>query len=183
MPSVLTHPAVPLAIGLGLGRARVPPSLLFAGVVVSILPDADVIAFGTGIAYEHVLGHRGFTHSLAFAVALAGAIALIHRRDAVPRHRAFLFLALSAASHGILDAFTNGGLGIAFLWPFTEARYFAPVRVIAVSPIGLSRFLSDTGVRVLWSEMQWVWLPAVALFVMVRATTGSWALRAKRPRV
>lgn len=183
MPSVLTHPAVPLAIGLGLGRVRVPPSLLFVGVVVSIVPDADVIAFGAGIAYEHVLGHRGFTHSLAFAVALAGAITLVHRPGAVPRHRAFLFLALSAASHGILDAFTNGGLGIALLWPLTEARYFAPVRVIAVSPIGISRFLSDTGARVLWSEMQWVWLPALALFAMVKATTGPRALRERRPRV
>jgi len=44
--------------------------------------------------------------------------------------------ALVLASHGVLDAMTTGGLGAALLWPFTDARYFAPWRPIPVAPIG-----------------------------------------------
>ena len=71
MPTVLTHPAVPLAIGLGLGKDVIPPPLLIAGVAVSVMPDLDVLAFRYGISYASNFGHRGFSHSLLFAAALA----------------------------------------------------------------------------------------------------------------
>jgi inner membrane protein len=44
------------------------------------------------------------------------------------------------ASHGILDAMTDGGLGVAFFSPFDDTRCFFPFRPIKVSPIGLSFF-------------------------------------------
>jgi len=30
--------------------------------------------------------------------------------------------------HGLLDMITNGGKGVAFLWPFTSERFFFPAR-------------------------------------------------------
>ena len=74
------------------------------------------------------------------------------------------FLFVSMASHGVLDAFTDGGLGVAFLWPWSAERFFAPApwRVIEVSPIGLTAFLSRAG-DVLASEARWVGLPALLL--------------------
>ena len=42
--------------------------LTLLAIVSSILPDADVMAFSFGIPYEHILGHRGFTHSIVFAL-------------------------------------------------------------------------------------------------------------------
>jgi inner membrane protein len=54
---------------------------------------------------------------------------------------------VGAASHGILDAMTNGGLGVALLSPLDTTRYFRPWRPIQVSPISLRRFFSDEGVR------------------------------------
>jgi len=44
------------------------------------------------------------------------------------------------ASHGLLDAFTNGGLGIAFLAPLYNERYFIPWTPIEVSAMGLADF-------------------------------------------
>jgi len=44
MPTVLTHPAIQLAIGLGLGECAIPTPLLIAGVAVSVIPDLDVLA-------------------------------------------------------------------------------------------------------------------------------------------
>ena len=47
--------------------------MLAAGIVAAILPDFDGIAFKLGIHYGGIWGHRGFTHTLGFAL-LAGLI-------------------------------------------------------------------------------------------------------------
>jgi inner membrane protein len=159
MPTILTHPAVPLAIALSLGQSIIPRRLLLAGVIASVLPDFDVLAFQLGIPYANDFGHRGFSHSLLLAIIIAMIGTVMHRQLHTSRMRSFSFLFVVAASHGFLDAFTTGGLGIAFFWPASSTRYFAPVQMIAVSPIGLSNFLSVRGVAVLKSELLWVWLP------------------------
>jgi inner membrane protein len=164
MPTIFAHAAVPLALGGGLGRGIVPGRLVAAGVAVAALPDLDVVTLHWGIPYGAGLGHRGFSHSLLAAalVALLGACA--HRPLRSGFAGAFTFLFVSMASHGTLDVFTNGGLGVAFLWPWSSRRFFAPAawRVIEVSPIGLGAFLSQAG-RVLGSEACWVGLPALGL--------------------
>ena len=66
------------------------------------------------------------------------------------------------ASHGLLDSLTDGGPGIALLWPFAHDRLFAPVTPIRVSPIG-GGFFSARGLETLWSEARWVWLPCAVL--------------------
>lgn len=185
MPTVLSHAAVPLALGIGLGPRAVPGRLLAAGALASALPDADVLGFRLGVPYAAALGHRGLSHSLAFAllVGLAGAAAA--RRLGARPGAAFLFLLAATASHGALDACTGGGLGVAFLWPFSPARHFAPVRPIAVAPIGLGRFferggLSPRGAAVLASELRWIWLPAAVLaagLLPARALAGRPAAR------
>ena len=110
-------------------------------------------------------------------VALAGAAAAPALRAGVGR--AFVFLFVAIASHGALDAFTNGGLGVAFLWPWSGERFFAPeaLRVIEVSPIGLTRFLSARGVMVLESELRWIWLPALALGLILIGARRAWSWR------
>ena len=51
----------------------------------------------------------------------------------------------------MLDTLTDGGLGIALLWPFSNERYFAPWRPLPVAPIGL-RILSPHGLRLMLVE-------------------------------
>src|SRR5215831_7502105 len=58
----------------------------------------------------------------------------------IGRFALFAYLFLATASHGVLDAMTNGGLGVAFFSPFDTTRYFLPWRPIRVSP---SRFGSS----------------------------------------
>jgi inner membrane protein len=103
---------------------------------------------------------------MAALVALLGAAA--HRALRSGFAGAFALLFVSMASHGALDAFTDGGLGVAFLWPWSDARFFAPVswRVIEVSPIGPIAFLSRAG-SVLASEAGWVGAPALVLGLAV----------------
>jgi inner membrane protein len=166
MPTVFAHAAVPLALGGGLGRGLVAARLLAAGVVVAALPDLDVVTLRWGIPYSAGLGHRGFSHSLLVAALVALIGAAVHRTLRSGFAGAFVFLFLSMASHGALDAFTDGGLGVAFLWPWSGQRFFARAawRVIEVSPIGPIAFLSRAG-SVLASEACWVGVPAMGLWL------------------
>ncbi|MCE1227265.1 MAG: metal-dependent hydrolase [Geobacteraceae bacterium] len=168
MPTIITHPALPLAMAYGMGRNIISTRLLLAGAAASVLPDLDVLAFHFGIPYAAAFGHRGFSHSVLFALIVACiGTGIAKWLNSLPL-RTFFFLFFATVSHGILDAFTTGGMGIAFLWPWSDARFFAPVQVIKVSPFGVSRFLSPRGLAVLKSELLWVWLPSgIAMLGMV----------------
>jgi inner membrane protein len=128
-----------------------------------MLPDIDSLGFFMGIPYGSFWGHRGFTHSLLFAliIALPCAVWLRGKFRSSWKFASLFFLAI--ASHGLLDAMTNGGLGVAFFSPFDLHRYFLPWRPILVSPIGVTRFLSTRGLRILVSEVIYVWCPALVL--------------------
>jgi inner membrane protein len=162
MPTIFSHPAVPVTAAL-MGGRKVSGRLLAAGIIASILPDADVIGLRLGIPYGHMMGHRGFSHSIVFAffLALLGSFAARWLRSG--RFTAFMIVFISAMSHGLLDALTSGGLGVAFLSPFSNERFFFPWRPISVSPLSLGGFLNSRGLQVLRSEFIWVWLPFIAV--------------------
>lgn len=173
----MTHALIPCALVICASRGRVSGRLVFWCCVASILPDLDVVAFKLGIAYSDPLGHRGFTHSLAFALALGVLGSVFHRYLRASRMAVFTLVTLSCASHALLDALTNGGLGVAFWWPFDSARYFLPWQPIAVSPIGISGFISQRGLQVLASEAQIVWLPLALVFGSFLAARAFWRRR------
>lgn len=166
MPTIFTHPAVPL--GLSPWFRRVPRSLVAVAMIASVVPDADVAAFGYDIPYASPFGHRGFTHSIVFAIlfALFAAFAYVRlSKSEVTFAIAFAFVFIAVLSHGLLDAMTNGGKGVGFFLPFSTHRYFFPFRPIRVSPIGAEHFAQRAGV-VLASELRWVWLPFMSIGVI-----------------
>jgi len=163
MTTLITHPLPALAVGLALGSRFIPPRLLLAGMLAACLPDLDVVAFKLGIAYNDAFGHRGFSHSLLFAACIGVLGALCCRLLNCGPLKAGLWIGLATASHSVLDAMTDGGLGVAWFWPWSDQRYFLPLHPIEVSPIGLSRFLSQRGLEVLISEARWVWLPCLGV--------------------
>jgi inner membrane protein len=127
---------------------------------LSVLPDADVVAFTLGIPYPHPFGHRGMTHSLLFAVFVGLLVALGLRLRQRPVLLDAFVATVVVASHGALDAMTTGGLGVEFFWPVDTDRYFLPWRFIPVAPIG-ARMLSPRGMSVLLTEAV-LFLPAWA---------------------
>src|SRR5687768_3437217 len=160
MCSILTHPAVPIALSFLLPEKALSPKLVIVGVLCWIVPDLDVIAFRFGVGYGHMFGHRGFTHSIFFAAIFALALTCkLFRSTEAGNWVIFGFLFLSTLSHTLLDMLTNGGLGVALLAPFSGDRFFFPYRPIQVSPIGIGNFVSQRGVDVIVSELKWVWLP------------------------
>jgi inner membrane protein len=70
-------------------------------------------------------------------------------------------------SHDILDAMTNGGLGVAFFSPLSEQRFFLPWRPIEVSPLSLKRFLTQRGIEVIKSEFIWVIVPSLCFAILM----------------
>ena len=169
MASVFTHPVVPVALAIAMGRSRVSLPLVAVGMAASVLPDLDVIGLRLGIPYGSDFGHRGVSHSLVFAafvalLATSGA-AWWHASRAVT----FMFVFLSCASHGLLDMLTTAGRGVEYFWPFSTHRYFLPVRVIESSSLSITRFLQVTGGRVLHSELLWVWVPCLSAAFIARA--------------
>jgi inner membrane protein len=168
VPTVFTHAAVGLGLAAIAPFPRRPAAFYAVSAAVAVMPDADVVAFALGAPYGSVWAHRGVSHSLLAAVAIGAVTALpLARVMRVAWLPLAAFLALATASHGVLDAMTNGGPGIAFLAPFDDARHFLPWRPVEVSPLG-RRFFSARGVRVLLSELQWVWLPAGLVVVLAR---------------
>lgn len=150
------HIAVGMAAARIYGRGASTQRAVFVSMLVwsalAFLPDADVLGFSFGIRYADPWGHRGATHSFAFALALAMAIGLCAPLLRVRPMRTAAFVAVVISSHAILDTLTDGGLGIALWWPFDNHRYFAPWNPIPVAPMGLG-FFSRRGLSVALTEL------------------------------
>jgi inner membrane protein len=166
MPSIFTHAAIPIALNSLLPRNSIASTVVLTATICSMAPDLDVVGFAFGIQYGDAFGHRGLTHSMAFAVVIALLATLMPWSRNYKRLPVFLFLFASTASHGILDSMTNGGLGVAFLAPFNSTRHFFRWRLIEVSPLGID-FFSETGAKAIFSEIKWIWCP-YAFIITIR---------------
>ena len=169
MPTVITHSAVAVVTAKVFRPEELATRFWLLSIFCSVIPDADVLTFSFGIPYGHFFGHRGFFHSPFFGLLLGVLVVTIffHTEKIFSRRWWFylIYFSLLSASHGILDAFTNGGLGVALLSPFDATRYFFPWRPILVSPIGLAGFLSKRGLMTLKSELFWIWIPLIIMVI------------------
>ncbi len=184
MPTVFTHAILAGAAAVALAERSARSRLVAAAVLVSTLPDADVIGFRFGVRYGDFLGHRGFFHSPCFALVLAFVCMLwLVRGPALFSRRwwgGWSLLAALGVSHGLLDALTDGGLGIALFAPFENSRYFLPWQPIPVAPIGVLAGLSPWGIEVLFWEAAHLWLPVCAVLFALALWRRALARRAAR---
>lgn len=147
-----------LAVGMAFGRAfskdnAIAKKAAVVFCVVSAWPDVDAVGFLFGIPYADPLGHRGATHSF-FAALCVGLVAyLVAKRWALPVAKTVGYTTVVALSHGLIDTMTyGGGHGCALLWPFSDERFWSPVRFIPVAPIGL-RLFAPHGLYVMGMEL------------------------------
>jgi inner membrane protein len=167
MATIFTHPVIALALSPLFKTVRQSKAVLFTGAVLTIVPDFDVVGLRLGIPYDHLFGHRGITHSLFFAVIFSGLTSwFLAKRSTIQPLHVWFYLFLCMTSHGVLDALTNGGHGIAFFAPFINERYFFPITPIDVSTLSISRFFQGQGVAVIKSELLWVWSPCFVIFII-----------------
>jgi inner membrane protein len=172
MPTVITHAVVGGAFGMVLpgdaGRWRT----FLGGIFCATIADTDVLAFKVGIPYGHILGHRGISHSFLFALVVSIIVVCCLFRKVKIFSAGWWGLVnlmfLAGVSHGVLDAMTNGGMGVAFLAPLDNTRYFLPWTPIHVSPLGLSRHVLKWKLQVLGFEMIHICLPTSLLVLITR---------------
>lgn len=120
MPLPLAHGLVGAAVVAAIhphpSRRRYAP--LVAGALLANCADLD---FALVFLAHDKSYHRGFTHSLAFAVALCAVSLVVFGRARV---RDALAYGLAYASHALLDySTTKLGGGLELLWPFTPERF------------------------------------------------------------
>src|SRR5436305_7950078 len=111
VPTIFSHSIAALALGTCCPTRRMPVRFWVLAAICAALPDADVIGFGFGIRYDDLLGHRGFTHSLFFALIIGFLVVLFGFRNikafSSPWWSLVACFFVITASHGILDAMTN----------------------------------------------------------------------------
>ena len=173
MSTAFTHALVGAALAHAAPAELRSRRLLGSALLLAVLSDLDVIAFSFGIPYGDPLGHRGATHSLPFAAA-AGLLAALLAFGGLGRFSrrwwgVAALLAGITASHGLLDAATDAGLGVGFWIPFDDARYFLPWRPLATSPLGIGAFFEARSLAILANEFVWVWLPLGFALLVLRA--------------
>lgn len=168
MCTFMTHAFSAVVMGKIVFKEKMSKRFWFAAMICASIPDADVIGLKFGIEYGHLLGHRGFTHSIFFALLLALMVVYSDFKEVKSFSKKWwkmlLFFVAIICSHGVLDAMTDGGLGIAFFSPFDTTRYFLPWRPILVPPIGIGAFFSEWGWETLVSEFTLVWIPLIVLW-------------------
>jgi inner membrane protein len=163
MATIYTHAFVGLGLGKVFATRRMPALFWMLAGLLPIVPDFDAFS---PYSYGSLWGHRGFTHSLCFAFGLSLLAAASAFRFLPMKFWPLLGLFfLMVASHGVLDALTDGGYGIPFFWPFHTQRY-GPYGPIHVQDIGFE-IPDPRASRAIRTELLYVWLPSVVLVGLV----------------
>jgi inner membrane protein len=171
------HFAPAVALAVALGPRRIGWRLAMAGACCGVMPDADFLLYGLRFdSYAGTYGHRGFTHSIGFAL-LVGAFAAVAVRRRSPRDRWLVatYLALCTLSHPLLDGLLDRGICNAWFWPLDGARHclnWRPIPMQGVPLFGMQRLatellwigvplgvLASAGMVLGWGEQQarWLW--------------------------
>ena len=103
MPTIFAHGALGFTAARGFSKNPYNDRLMMATIFLTVLPDVDGL-FIRFIPYGHPVGHRGFTHSLLFAViaGLITALIFVHERwnDGYHVAKLAVYFTLVTASHG-----------------------------------------------------------------------------------
>ncbi len=103
----------------------------FWGAIAGTLPDLDVFLSFFNHPIDSALLHRGFSHSLVFALLMTPVLAwLVNKlyRQKYPMKLWIKLFFLAIVTHPLLDIFTN--YGTEFLWPFSFRITFNSVFVL-----------------------------------------------------
>jgi len=169
MPSIISHAIGAFFVNKAIFSGENTLKISILVMVSAMIPDIDFIGYRLGILYQSTFGHRGFTHSIFFAVIWSLAIYFFffyaHQRGKLKPILIWTIFFLATLSHPLLDACTSGGEGVALFSPFSNERFFFPFRPIRVSPLGVKSFFSNRGIIVILSEIKYIWIPTIGLFI------------------
>ncbi len=120
----LTHIAIGACMGEAFAGRTVGKKAMLWGILAQSIPDIDFIAATWLDTSGNLLAHRGFTHSILFAIIITLLMAMLAERWHRPHNISFtrwaLFFGSAIMTHIFLDAFNNYGVG--WFEPFSHYR-------------------------------------------------------------
>lgn len=138
----LTQITLGAAVGEAVLGRKAGNKAIFWGAAAGTLPDLDVVFFPILNDIEKLVYHRGFSHSLVFALLaapiLGALIAKLHRNDGADWKDWSKLAFWCLATHPLLDCLTVWGTQ--FFWPFSNERVALNV-IFIVDPLYTVPFL------------------------------------------
>lgn len=120
----LTHFAVGACIGEAFAGKKIGKKAMLMGAAAQSLPDIDFIATLWLDPVRDLIGHRGFTHSILFAIMATPVLSWfaekVERKNILSFMRWNYFFAIQIFMHLFLDAFNAYGVG--WFEPFNHTR-------------------------------------------------------------
>lgn len=127
----LTQIVLGAAIGEAVAGRKMGAKAALWGAVAATFPDLDVFLRFFYHPFDAALVHRGFSHSLLFALIFGPLLGRLFNRlykNRFGQRKWVLLWTLAIVTHPMLDIFTN--YGTQFLWPFSPRITFNTVFVI-----------------------------------------------------
>lgn len=129
----LTHIALGACMGEAFAGRTVGRKALLWGALAQSIPDIDFIGAFWQDSSTHLMGHRGFTHSILFALLMTVLLAALaekwHRPHNISLGRWIAFFAAAILGHLFLDAFNTYGVG--WFEPFSHYRISFNIMYVA----------------------------------------------------
>jgi inner membrane protein len=138
----LTQMTLGAAVGEATLGKKVGNKAVLWGAVAGTIPDLDVLANPFLDTVSGIAFHRGFSHSITFALLFAPLMAYlltrIHRREEAGWWDWSKLIFFAVVTHPLLDNFTS--YGTQFFWPFSDYRV-AFSTIFVIDPVYTIPFL------------------------------------------
>ncbi|HZX74383.1 MAG TPA: metal-dependent hydrolase, partial [Cyclobacteriaceae bacterium] len=120
----ITHIVLGAALGEVIAGKKMGKRAMLWGALANNAPDLDIFLSPFQTIPDSLLSHRGFTHSILFAMLVPPALAWIfnhlHKGKAYGFKTWYLIFASGLFAHILVDSFTNYGTG--WFEPFSHYR-------------------------------------------------------------
>lgn len=121
----VTHLVIGASVGEVFFERGFGKKAMFWGMLAQSVPDLDFLAALWMTPSEAMLAHRGFSHSILFAVLIVFMLSVLAERWHRPHNIRFstwlLFFSVAVGGHLLLDSFNNYGIG--WFEPFSHHRF------------------------------------------------------------
>lgn len=134
----ITHIALGACMGDAFAGKQLGKRAMFLGAVAQSVPDIDFVSSLWTNTSENLLSHRGFTHSILFALLITPLLALLaerwHRPHNISLKKWILFFGVQAFIHLLIDGMNVYGAGwfepfshhrVAYNWIFVADPFFS----------------------------------------------------------
>ena len=146
---------------------------ILLSVLCQWLPDIDTLSYLFPIDQQYALGHRGFTHSGIFALALAFAV-MMNFLSLTPTHPPsvvgafYLVFSHDTLPRAFLTPWLSPPLVSPFFWPFTAERYLFSWQPLMNIPIQFSELFGLAFWHAQWIECQFFGFLLTCLYLSHR---------------